>query len=311
MKAIVTGGAGFIGSNLAVELERRGAKVIVVDDFTSGDFRNLSDFRGDVIARDVNQFDWNQLGPADVVFHQAALTDTTIKDQKHMIATNVEGLRKVLQYVIRHRAKLVYASTAALYGSSPVPQKEDESVAPLNVYAFSKLVGDSVAMETARETGLTIIGLRYFNVFGLRELYKGKAASMIFQLAEQMRSGKRPRIFSDGEQKRDHIYVKDAISANLAAFEARTSCVVNVGTGVATTFNRLIKILNEVLGTRFEPDYFENSYLGFYQDETQADMTRAKKLLNFQARYTVEEGIHDYLTAIYQLKPAGASSAER
>ena len=310
MKAIVTGGAGFIGSNLALELEKQGAKVLVIDDFSSGDFHNLACFRGDVIADDVNHLDWNKLDPVDAVFHQAALTDTTITDQKRMIAANVEGFRKVLDYAIRRRAKLIYASTAALYGNSPAPQREDESISPLNVYAFSKLVGDQIALQAAKEGSVTIVGLRYFNVYGLREQFKGKAASMIFQLADQIRQNKRPRIFHDGEQKRDHICVKDVVAANLAAFEAKQSGVVNVGTGVSTTFNRLIEILNDVLGTRLAPDYFENPY-GFYQKDTQAGTTRAKKLLKFEARFTIEEGIRDYLTDLYQLKPNGVVSAKR
>lgn len=304
MKAIVTGGAGFVGSNLAIELEKQGFNVTVIDDFTSGDFRNLTDFRGDVIAESVVQFDWSKLGPADFIFHEAALTDTTIRDQRHMIATNVEGLRQVLRFAARHRAKLIYASTAALYGNSLAPQNEEKSIAPLNVYAFSKLAADSVAMAAAKETGLTVVGLRYFNVYGPHECYKGKSASMIFQLAEQIRSGRRPRIFYDGNQKRDHIYVKDIVRANLTAAEAKTSCIVNVGTGVATTFNRLIEILNEVLETHFEPDYFENPYVGFYQNDTQADTARARKLIGFQAQYSIEDGIRDYLTGIYGLGPA-------
>lgn len=310
MRAIVTGGAGFIGSNLALELQKRGAQVLVIDDFSSGDFHNLTDFRGDVIAEEINQLEWEKLGPVDAIFHQAALTDTTVMDQKRMMTVNVEGFRKVLAFAKRHKAKLVYASTAALYGNSPPPQREEESVAPLNIYAFSKLVGDQVALQAAKESSVPIVGLRYFNVYGLHERYKGKASSMIFQLAEQMRQGKRPRIFYDGEQKRDHIYVKDVVAANLAAFEAKQSGIVNVGTGAMTSFNRLVEILNDVLGTQLDPDYFENPY-GFYQNETQADMNRTKKLLGFETHFSIEEGIRDYLTTLYQIKSRQVGSVKR
>jgi ADP-L-glycero-D-manno-heptose 6-epimerase len=310
MKAIVTGGAGFVGSNLALALEEKGAKVIVVDDFCSGDFHNLAEFRGDVIAESVNTFDWNKLGAADVVFHEAALTDTTIMDQRRMVSVNVEGFRKALDYSIKHHAKLVYASTAALYGNSAPPQEEEKSISPLNIYAFSKLIGDHVALEAMKEKSLHIVGLRYFNVFGPHECFKGKVSSMIFQLAEQMRQGKRPRIFLDGEQKRDHIYVKDVVRANLAAFESKKSGIVNVGTGIATSFNRLIEIINDALGTNLKPDYFENPY-GFYQNHTQADTARAKKIINFSSIYTIEEGIQDYLTTIYQLEPKPSKRAKK
>ncbi len=310
MKAIVTGGAGFVGSNLALELEAQGSKVLVIDDFSSGDFHNLTGFHGDVIAQDVNTVDWEKLDRYDVVFHQAAITDTTVMDQRKMVFTNVEGLRKVIHYAARHRAKLVYASSASVYGNLPAPQCEDITLSPLNVYAYSKFVGDQIAMEAAHEMKLHIVGLRYFNVFGLRERYKGKAASMIFQLAEQIRSGKRPRIFTDGEQKRDHIYVKDVVGANLAAVNAKRSAVVNTGTGVATSFNRLIEIINSTLKTKLAPDYFENPY-DFYQNKTQADTRKLKKILSFQCSYSIEEGIRDYLTALYDLKSVPAFASKR
>lgn len=310
MKAIVTGGSGFIGSNLALTLEQKGAQVIVIDDFRVGDFRNLDGFRGDVIAQDVNQVNWNALGTVDVIFHEAAITDTTLEDQQKMIYDNVEGMRKALQFAIQSGARFVYASSAAQYGNLSAPQKDDGKVDPLNVYAFSKMLCDRLATECAQETKLPIVGLRYFNVFGPREKYKGKASSMIYQLAEQMRAGKRPRIFSDGEQSRDHIYVKDIVSANLKAFEAPKSCIVNAGTGKPTSFNRLVEILNQVLGTDFEPDYFENPY-GFYQNKTQASTARAKKLIGFEAKYSIEAGIRDYLTEIYQLKPAAKKNASK
>ncbi len=307
MKAIVTGGAGFIGSNLSLALQEKGWDVAVIDNFLTGDFHNLIEFRGDVIAEDVNVADWDALGPVDAVFHQAAITDTTLCDQKQMIAANVEGMRKALQFAAKHKIPFVYASSAAQYGNEPAPQREDGPIKPLNVYAFSKMLCDQLAWGAAKQYRIPVTGLRYFNVYGLREQYKGKASSMIYQLAQQMRKGKRPRIFFDGEQMRDHIYVKDVVDANLKAFEAKKSGVVNIGTGKAVSFNRLIEVLNEVLGTSLEPDYFENPY-EFYQSKTQADVSRAKKLIGFEARYTIEEGMRDYLTALYRLQPGRTSS---
>lgn len=309
MKAIVTGGAGFIGSNLALGLEAKGAQVTVIDDFSSASFKNLRSFKGEVIAQDIHQFPWEQLGSIDVIFHQAALTDTTVSDQKRMMFNNVEGFRKILEFAAEKRIKLIYASSAGVYGNEPAPQRENGRLNPLNIYAYSKLIGDQMASCTAKESKTPIIGLRYFNVFGLGEQHKGSAASMIYQLAEQMRSGKRPRIFHDGEQTRDHIYVKDVVEANLKACEAQTSGIANIGTGRATSFNRIIEILNEVLGIRLEPDYFDNPY-GFYQNSTQAETSEAKRLLGFEARWSVEAGVKEYLTTLYQLKPQTVSSAK-
>ncbi len=309
MKAIVTGGAGFIGSNLAMALEGRRAGVIVIDDFSCGNFENLKTFRGELLAQDVNEIAWDKLGKIDVIFHQAALTDTTVSDQKRMMFNNLEGFRKILNFSVQNRVKLVYASSAGVYGNEPAPQREQGPLNPLNIYAFSKYAGDKLAEQAMKETKSLIVGLRYFNVFGPREKHKGKYASMIYQLAEQMRQGKRPRIFHDGEQTRDHIYIKDVVEANFKAAEATRNGIINIGTGKATSFNRVIEILNEVLGTQLAPDYFDNPY-SFYQNSTQAETAQAEKLLGFKAHYGAEEGIREYLTAFYRLKPQKAVSAK-
>lgn len=297
MRILVTGGAGFIGSNLALALEEQGHKVAVLDDFSSGHFENLAGFKGDVIAGDIVDVDLEKMaGDTEIIFHQAALTDTTITDQYRMIRTNVEGFRGVLRFALKRKIRLVYASSAGVYGNGENHMREDQAPKPLNCYAFSKWVTDSIAREVIGKKSIPIVGLRYFNVFGPREEYKGKAASMIYQLARQMKQNKRPRIFTDGEQKRDHIYVKDVVAANLdALLPDSRSGIVNVGTGVATTFNRLIEILNKVLKTDLTPDYFENPYTGAYQDETLADTKLAQELIGFKAKYTIEEGIQDYL----------------
>ena len=303
----MTGGAGFIGSNLAVALEKEGARVIVIDDFSSADFRNLAQFKGELIARDVHDVEWEKLGPVDVIFHQAACTDTTVTDQKKMMWNNFEAFRKVLSFAIKQRVRLVYASSAGVYGNEPPPQSERGRLNPLNIYAYSKYVGDRLAERSWSEAKAPVIGLRYFNVFGMGERHKGRSASMILQLAEQMRAGKRPRIFHDGEQVRDHIYVRDVVTANLKAAEAKTSAIVNVATGKTTSFNRLIEILNAVLGTNLPPDYFPNPY-GFYQNCTQADTQLAQKALGFEACFSVEAGMNEYLPVLYGLRSQPANS---
>ncbi|GAI10155.1 unnamed protein product, partial [marine sediment metagenome] len=230
----------------------------------------------------------------NVIFHQAAITDTTVSDEKKMMEVNVGGFKRVLDFALKERATLVYASSAGVYGSGSCPMKEDQKPSPQNAYARSKLLMDEIAIKYRDK--IKIVGLRYFNVYGPREGYKKKAASMIYQLACQMKANKNPRIFKYGEQSRDFIYVKDVVDATIRAMKAKENGVVNVGTGVATTFNRVIKILNEVLGTSYEPEYFDNPY-SFYQDETRADIKRAEELLGFKARYSIEEGIKDYLSS--------------
>jgi ADP-L-glycero-D-manno-heptose 6-epimerase len=297
-RVLVTGGAGFIGSNLAKELERRGLEVVVVDDFRSSRFENLRGYKGDVVAADVRRLEeWApKVGSVDAIFHQAAITDTTVMDQKLMLEVNVEAFRNLLDFAAATRVKrVIYASSAGVYGAGPIPMREDGAYEPMNVYGFSKKVMEVVAGRfSLQEPGIPVVGLRYFNVYGPGESYKDKAASMIWQLYLQMKAGRRPRLFKHGEQFRDQIYVKDVIEANMKAAEASRSGVYNVCTGKPTTFNRVVEALNRVLGTSFEPDYFDNPY-SFYQNQTQGDPSAAKKGLGFEARYGIEEGIRDYL----------------
>src|SRR3989344_363682 len=292
MRVLVTGGAGFIGSNLALTLQEQGHDVTVLDDFLVGTRNNLQGFEGTVINGDVRTFDWATI-KADVIFNQAAITDTTVKDEQLMFSTNVEALKRLLDHCSERDVQLVYASSAAVYGNIPGPQRESDAGQPNNLYGISKWKGDLLAQTYFDR--VTVTGLRYFNVFGPREAVKGNMASMIYQLYRQMAAGRRPRIFKWGEQKRDHIYVKDAVSANLAAWKARRSCIVNVGTGQATTFNTIVAELNNALGTSLEPDYFDNPYASAYQDFTQADLTNAKKLIAYEPRWTFGDGVQDYV----------------
>lgn len=294
---LVTGGAGFIGSNLALEIQRLfpDARITAVDDFRGSSFKNLLSFKGETLAFDVAQKEWRVIfkdRPLDTIFHLASITDTTVLDEKKMIFDNVEGFRNILELALAKKAQVVYASSAGVYGSQDTPMKEEDAGRPNNVYGFSKWVMDQLARNY--EGKLKIVGLRYFNVFGPGEWFKSSAASMIYQLAQQMLAGKRPRIFKWGEQRRDFIYVKDAVAATLKALEAKRNTVLNVGTGQATSFNEVIEALNEGLGTHHEPDYFDNPY-DFYQNFTQADMTRTRNEIGFIAQYTTRSGIIDYV----------------
>lgn len=298
---LVTGGAGFIGSNLTLELQSRfpESRIVVVDDFRSGDFRNLRGFRGDFVTADVSRLDWSaQFRDLvfDAIFHEASITDTTVHDQALQSHDNIEGFRRLLRFAEPHQTPVVYASSAATYGICSGIQTEDQPPAPANVYAFSKVQLDNLAREQARRFPTwRIVGLRYFNVYGPLETHKGAAASMIYQLYRQMKSGKRPRVFRAGEQKRDFVYVKDVVALTIHALTAsKRSGIFNCGSGHAFSFNEVIEALNRALGTRFEPDYFENPY-SFYQPHTEADMQRVRSELGFTLGFTPASGIADYV----------------
>ena len=297
---LVTGGAGFIGSNLALALQRKypEAQIVIVDDFRSGDFRNLQAYRGDFVAADVSRLDWmGQFKDLsfDAIFHLASITDTTVHDQLLQTHDNVEGFRRVLDFAASSQTPVVYASSAATYGIGAGLMSESQTPAPANVYAFSKVQLDNLARwRGRRRPSWKIVGVRYFNVYGPRESHKKAAASMIYQLYLQMKKGQRPRVFRAGEQKRDFVYVKDVVECTIGALNAPQSAVYNCGSGQAFSFNEIIAELNRNLGTKLEPDYFENPY-SFYQPHTEADLTLTRKELQFTPQYPPARGIADYV----------------
>lgn len=301
MKYLVTGGAGFVGSNIALALENeRKAEVVVLDDFSSGNFKNLIGFGGAVIGGGVCEESWKEtVGEVEAVFHEAAITDTTVMDQRRMMEVNVEGFRNVLNFALSRKIKkVVYASSAGVYGNGSCPMHEDQVPTPENVYGFSKAVMDKVASDFSKKhPGMILVGLRYFNVYGPGEAYKGKVASMMYQLYLQMKAGKRPRIFKYGEQMRDFVYVKDVVRANLNALDAKKTCVVNIGTGRPENFNKVIDCLNSAMKLDLAPDYFDNPYT-FYQNKTQADLRKARAFINYRPEWDLETGIADYVKAL-------------
>jgi ADP-L-glycero-D-manno-heptose 6-epimerase len=300
-KYLVTGGAGFVGSNLAFTLEQeRKAKVTVLDNFSSGNYKNLVGFTGDVIADDISSCGWfDKAGRVDAIFHQAAMVDTTVSDQKAMMRDNVDGFRNVLDYALKAGVKrVIYASSAAVYGNSKCPMHEGQSPTPENVYGFSKAIMDNVAREFAEaHKDMVLVGLRYFNVYGPREYYKGKMASMMFQLYNQMKAGKRPRVFKFGEQMRDFVYVKDIVRGNLNALDAERSCVCNLASGKPGNFNEVIEALNKALKTDLAPEYIDNPY-AFYQNKTHADLRQAKALINYRPEWSLADGVADYVKVL-------------
>lgn len=301
---LVTGGAGFIGSNLTLALQTQfpEAFIVVADDFRSGNFKNLQGFRGDFVAADVARLDWKgqfkDLG-FDAIFHLASITDTTVHDQLLQAHDNIEGFRRVLEFAAPTQTPIVYASSAATYGMGATIMRESQTPAPANIYAFSKVQLDNLARHyAARRPAWRIVGLKYFNVYGPREAHKQAAASMIFQLYLQMKAGQRPRVFRNGEHKRDFVYVKDVVACTIQAARASRSGLYNCGSGTATSFNEIIAELNKNLGTRLEPDYFDNPYGSFYQSHTEADMTLTKKELDYQPRFTPVSGMADYVAIL-------------
>ncbi len=315
---LITGGAGFIGSNLAHWFEKNypEAKVVVFDLFRTGEtfdngnlksfghYKNLKGFRGEIIAGDITKReDLERLEDFsfDYIFHEAAISDTTVYDQKIMIDTNLNAFKDLLQMAKRMDAAMIYASSGATYGNAPAPQtvgRED----PANIYGFSKLAMDNLAYEWMRKSDRPIVGLRYFNVYGPREFFKNKTASMVLQFGHQILAGKNPKLF-EGSDKilRDFIYIDDVIQANIKACNPKKSGVYNVGTGKARSFQEIVDILQKELGTDLECEYIPNPYIGQYQFFTQADIEPTREFLGYEPEVTLEEGIRRYIPEIVRV----------
>jgi ADP-L-glycero-D-manno-heptose 6-epimerase len=301
---LITGGAGFIGSNLTLALQERfpESRLTVIDDFRSGDFRNLLGYRGDLVAQDMARLNWgDQFADArfDAIFHLASITDTTLHDQFVQVHDNVESFRRLLNFARPAKTRVIYASSASTYGAATEASIESNGAAPSNIYAFSKTIMDNLALREANESpDWIIVGLRYFNVYGPREAHKGVPASMVFHLSKQMKAGRRPRIFKHGEQKRDFVYVKDIVEGSIRALDARQSGIYNLGYGQARSFNDLVEILNRTLGTNFEADYIENPHT-HYQNFTEADLAQVRSALGYEPQYPLEAGVADYMKWLY------------
>jgi len=312
---LITGGAGFIGSNLAFYFQNNHpkAKVVILDSFRSGDtfsngnlksfghFKNLVGFKGEVISGDINDkellLDLEINYKFDYIFHEAAISDTTALEQDLMIKTNVNAFKDLLELALRHNANMIYASSAATYGSSGRFEVGYEE--PNNVYGFSKVMMDNVAYEYMENADITIVGLRYFNVYGGREYFKNTTASMVLQFGHQILSNKNPKLF-EGSDKilRDFIYIEDIIQANIKAMKPKKSGVYNVGTGKARSFQDIVDILQKELGTDLTCEYIPNPYVGSYQFFTQANIDSTKEYLGYEPAYEMEDGIRAYVDEI-------------
>lgn len=313
---LITGGAGFIGSNLAFYFQENhpDAKVVIVDSFRSGEtlsngnlksfghFKNILGFKGEIISGDINDKDLllnlEINYKFDYIFHEAAISDTTALEQDLMIKTNVNAYKDLLNLALKHNANMIYASSAATYGNAESPQKVGRE-SPQNVYGFSKLSMDYLSREYMKTSDISIVGLRYFNVYGGGEYFKNTTASMILQFGHQILAGKNPRLFEDSDKiLRDFIYIEDIIQANVKAMQAKQSGIYNVGTGRARSFQDIVDILQNELGTSLKCEYIANPFIGSYQFHTQADIDSTKEILGYAPNFELEEGIKAYVNEI-------------
>ena len=311
---IVTGGAGFIGSNLVAALNARGRRdILVVDDLSDGrKCLNLARLQvADVMDKDVFRQMARAgapLGPVEALFHQGACASTTLWDGKAMMAANYDYSKDVMAWCAARKIRFIYASSAAVYGRRTAFTEEEGSEAPINPYGYSKWQFDQFVRAHPDHLPPQTVGLRYFNVYGPGETHKDSMASVAFHLDRQLREGGEARLFEgshgygDGEQLRDFIYVGDIAAVNLWFLDhPHVSGIFNVGTGKAESFNQVARAVLAWHGvTKLSYIPFPPALAAAYQPFTQADLTRLRQAGCDISFKDVASGVRIYLDRMAQ-----------
>lgn len=309
---IVTGGAGFIGSNIVKALNAAEiADILVVDDLTDGkkfnnivdcdivDYLDYENFLG-LVAHD----SYHQ--PIEAILHQGACSDTTEWDGRYMMCNNYEYSKMLLHYCAAKKIQFIYASSAAIYGAGKVFQEDRQCERPLNVYGYSKFLFDEHVRKFLPVAKNQVVGLRYFNVYGQREFHKQKMASVIFHFNQQLKETGVVKLFegfdgyADGEQQRDFIYVDDVAAVNLWFLQNKKhSGIFNLGTGCAQSFNAVARAVIDWHGKgKIEYIAFPDELKNSYQSYTQADISKLRDVgcdIEFKS---IEQGVKQYLDII-------------
>lgn len=308
---IVTGGAGFIGSNQVKQLNAMGrTDIIVVDDLSDGTkFKNIADCTiMDYLDKDEFQSQLKNLDAKgiDIIFHQGACSATTEWDGKFMMENNFTYTKNLFKFCVNKEIPFIYASSAATYGGNQTFKESPENEAPLNVYGYSKLLFDQYVRQNQRKIHSQVVGLRYFNVYGPREQHKGSMASVAFHLNNQIKENGKIKLFEgcdgygNGEQQRDFVYVGDVVNVNHWLMDnPQVRGIFNLGTGRAQTFNDVANAVLDWHG-KGELEYipFPEHLVGRYQSFTQADIS-SLRAIGYDAEFrNVEQGTKEYLDLI-------------
>jgi UDP-glucose 4-epimerase len=291
---IVTGGAGFIGSHLAKYLVKKGNSVTVIDSLRRGSLDNLKEIKDKIDFQKIDILDYDAMKTVakniDGIFHEAALGSVpqSFKEPEEYYRVNAVGSENVLKLAKKFGFKVVYASSSSIYGNQDkFPIKENAEKKPLNPYGVSKLEAEKFATKYAKQ-GVKVIGLRYFNVFGIGQ--NPHYAGVIPKFIEQLVQHKPPIIYGDGNQLRNFTFVDDVVEANILAFESKIEhAFINIATGMVTSVNELAEIMIRLSGLSIKPVY-EKPRKGDIQ-KSQADISLAKELINWKPKTTLEDGL--------------------
>ncbi len=296
---LITGGAGFIGSNIAARLVKDKKQVRIIDNFSTGKMENIAEFSNDIEIINADIFNMDAVKEAvkgvDYVLHQAALPSVarSVADPIRANEVNITGTLNILVAARDAGVKrLVYASSSSAYGDTPtLPKREDMKTSPLSPYAITKLTGEEYCKVFYSLYRLETIALRYFNVFGPNQDPTSHYSAVIPKFITLMLTGNQPTIYGDGGQSRDFSYIDNVVNANLNATVASKGIgeAFNIACGERITLNELCKKINKILGTNFSPIY-EDTRLGDVRHSL-ADISKAQSCLNYSPEINVDQGL--------------------
>jgi len=298
--ALVTGGAGFIGSHLAAALAENGARVRIIDDLSTGHRENIEQIGVDVDFIDASVADESALKRAldgvELVFHEAAIPSVprSVEKPKETHQASVNATFALLLAARDHKVRrVVYAASSSAYGDQPeLPKREAMAPDPLSPYAVAKLVGEYYCQVFTRVYGLETVSLQYFNVFGPRQDPSSQYSGVISRFISMLLAGQQPTIYGDGEQSRDFTYVSNVIDANLRAVESTAAVgkVINIANGERVTLNALLETVKKLTGQTSIEAVYAPKRIGDVRDSL-ADITLARSALGYQPRIDLEEGL--------------------
>ena len=299
---VVTGGAGFIGSNIVKGLNKDGIREILIVDNLKNSRKHLNlnslDFH-DFVDKEEFIENINKFGKINIIFHEGACSNTLETDGRYMMKNNYEYSKSLLQYALDKKVRFIYASSASVYGLGKSGFKEErKNEFPLNIYAFSKFMFDQYVRRVAFNRGIQVVGLRYFNVYGPNEHHKGKMASVIYHFHNQIQDDGTIKLFEGSEKfKRDFIYIGCVVKVNLFFMEnPDISGIFNVGTGKAESFLKVAQIMQELYpNVRIEFIKFPEELRGKYQTFTQANLENLRSVGYEKDFIPIEVGIKKYV----------------
>jgi len=295
LKVVVTGGCGFIGSNLVERLVKEGYSVVVFDNLHTGSLKNIEGLDVEFFNEPYSKL--AEIVPkAEVIFHLGIPSSTPMyKKNPKLVGGAINDAIDIFEYAKKISCKVVYASSSSIYNGNQVPYREDMPVYVTDFYTECRYAIERLAKLYNILFGVKSVGLRFFSVYGPKEKFKRQYANIVSQFLWSMRRDEPPVIFGDGTQTRDFTHVYDVVDALLLAWKKDFECeIFNVGTGVAYTFNEIVKILNRFLRKNIKPVYKPNPIKN-YVYHTLADTTKAEKMLGFKAEISLEEGLRSLL----------------